>query len=93
MSDFVATRAEVYAAIDSERDYQDAQKGNAQTDRTTVTVGEGVLLMEAYLEKAKAAFAGPHPKGREDALSIIRKITALGVLTLEFNGAPPRLVN
>lgn len=83
-------RYQVYAAIDGERAYQDAGRGNAATDRLTVTVGEGIVLIEAYVDKARAAFAGPHPQGRAEALDIIRKVAALAVLTMEHNGAPRR---
>lgn len=85
-------RNEVYAAIDGERDYQDACMGNSA--RVNVDdnrdLGSLLTLIDVYVEKAKAAFAGPHPTGKVDTLHQLRKVTALGVLALERYGAPRR---
>lgn len=88
----MATRAEVYAAIDGERDYQDAMKGNSRREKLDDNrdLGSMILLTEAYLDKAKAAFAGPSPEGREAALHALRKTAALAVLAMEYHGAPKR---
>lgn len=87
------TRDSVYAAIDGERDYQDARRGNsARSDiDDNRDLGSMLLLIDVYLGKAKLAFAGPHPAGADDALHMLRKATALGVLAMEYHGAPPRV--
>lgn len=83
----LATRKEIENAIDQERDYQDAGKGNAETDRPgDLTLGEEILLLEEYAAKARAAWCGPHPKGREEALHIIRKIAGITVRAMEVHG-------
>jgi hypothetical protein len=82
------TRSAVYAALDGERDYQDAGSGNAATDNVdSNTVAGALVLLDQYVQKAKAAYAGVHPAGRIEALSIIRKVTAIGVRAMEVNGA------
>jgi hypothetical protein len=87
----MATRKEVYDAIDTERDYQDKGLGNAETDRPGILpVGEGILLLEEYANKARVAWSGPHPSGREEALRIIRKVAAIAVRTLEDHGVEKR---
>lgn len=87
-----ATRDEVFQAINTERDYQDARKGNAarETKDTNRELASLVLLMDAYMTKAKAAHALPSPEGRTELLNVVRKVTALGVLAMEEHGAIPR---
>lgn len=84
-------RKTVYAAIDSERDYQDSQSGNARRhpeDPPTMTVAEHILYMEKCLHDAREACY--HPDGVVNALCHIRKVTALGVRAMESYGAPFR---
>lgn len=85
-------RKEVYTAIDGERDYQDAMAGNSRREKLDDNrdLGSMILLTEVYLDKAKTAFAGPHPEGRENALEQLRKVAALTVMTMEYHGAPKR---
>lgn len=81
-------RETVYKAIDGERAYQDNRQGNAA--RTKVednrSLGDLILLTDVYVGKAKAAFAGPHPAGRDEALEILRKVAGLSVLAMELHG-------
>lgn len=84
-------RSEVYAAIDSERAYQDAQKGNAVSDLPrTYSTAEWLNVIATYVRKAQDAWSGPHPTGREESLQVMRKIAALAVVCMEQNGAPRR---
>lgn len=87
-----ATRQEVYEVIDGERDYQDAMAGNAarETLETNRELPSAILLMEGYMDKLRAAWAKPSPEGRLEALHIVRKVTALGVMAMEYHGAPAR---
>jgi len=75
------TRAEVYAVIDGERNYQDAQCGNAKRheDMPPMTV-TGRLSAE-------------HPNLQQTPQDprIRSLITALGVQCMERWGAPPRV--
>lgn len=88
----MATRQDAYTAIDTERDYQDAKKGNAARGLVSDNreLGSLVLFMDTYVRKAKDAFSGPHPDGFYDALHEIRKVAALAVLAMELHGAPER---
>jgi hypothetical protein len=88
----VSTRSEVYAAIDGERNYADQCMGSsARADvHDNRDLGSMILLIEAYVDKAKEAFAGPHPAGREAALHQIRKAAALAVGCMEYHGALKR---
>lgn len=83
-----AFREKVYEALDGERAYQDNRNGNAARPKINDNraLGDLILLMDVYVGKAKAAFAGPHPAGRTEALHAIRKVAALGVLAKELHG-------
>lgn len=83
-------RAAAYAAIDTERDYQDAGKGNAQRHEAmpAMTPGEYILCMEKCLADARADWY--KPDGSKTCLAHIRKVSALGVACMELYGAPPR---
>lgn len=83
-------REKAYAAIDSERDYQDAQRGNAKRheNQPPMTPGELILCMEKCLHDARVAWYAPD--GGTVCLDHIRKVAALGVQALERFGAPVR---
>ncbi len=82
------TRAEVYAAIDGERDYQDALGAN-RTDGSAHTVGDYLTMLDTYLRRAQDDWTG-NP-GNEQALDELRKVAAIAVRCLEEHGAPPRV--
>lgn len=86
----MSTRAEVYAAIDSERTYQDEQLGNAKrhTDQPVMTPGELLLCMEKCLADAREAWYKPN--GGDACLPYVRKVAGLAVQTMERWGAIPR---
>ncbi len=86
------SRQEVYAAVDSERDYQDAGRGNAKRhegEAKELRPGEFIFCMERCLNRARETWY--HPDGGEKCLDDIRKVTALGVSMMELYGAPPRV--
>jgi hypothetical protein len=95
-----ATRAQVYAAIDSERDYQDMR---AQRDGSTSWVNdeerghmehsheEWLIYMDSYLREAKEKAARVWGKNAQaEVMEVVRKVTALGVAAMEACGAPQR---
>lgn len=84
------TRSAVYAVIDGERDYQDAQRGNAKRHegQPPMTPGEYILCMEKCLSDAREAWY--KPDGGAACLDFVRKVAALGVHCMELHGAPPR---
>lgn len=86
----MATRERVYEAIDGERDYQDAQKGNAKRHegQPAMTPGEFILCMEKCLSDARTAWYAPD--GGKACLDHVRKVTAVGVQCMELHGAPHR---
>lgn len=86
-------RNEVYRILDSERDYQD-QKWTAPNAEHGIpdnekSVAEWISFMEYHLEKAKACV---YNIKIDDALAEVRKITALGVKTMESLGCPERRI-
>lgn len=84
------TRSEVGDAVDSERDYQDAQMGNSKRHegQPPMTPGEFILCMEKCLADARDVWY--RPDGGKMCLDNIRKVTALGVQCMEMHGAPQR---
>lgn len=83
----MTSRSEVYEAIDTERDYQ-----NKWGDRTH-NVTEYLMYIEHYVDLCRAQVSTldmSTPENNTAALENIRKITALGVVCMEQNGAPKR---
>lgn len=84
----IRSRRAVYASIDSERKYQSERWG----DRSH-SVTEYILYMEHYLQEARKHASTTDleiPIHHVDVLDFIRKVTALGVVCMEENGAPHR---
>lgn len=82
-----STRQEVYAAIDTERNYQDSKWSPVEDHQHTIE--EWLVYIQDYLTEAihqASRNASPSP----DALDTIRKITGMGVACMEQNGAPVR---
>ena len=80
----VATRPEVYAAIDTERAYQDdLWEGNR------LTIGEFILLLSEYTDRAKHEWS-TEKKPEQRALEFVRKVAGIAVNCMEQHGAPPR---
>lgn len=86
----MSERKYVYRAIDTERDYQDAQRGNAKRHegQPDMTPGEYLLCMEKCLSDARDAWYKPN--GGVACLHFVRKVTAIGVSCMEKHGAPYR---
>lgn len=90
-------RSEVYYAIDSERDYQDAkahQNGTLPDDVRPHSFEEFILYMEDYLHEARHQVSRVWTADRTAppaALDTLRKVVALGVAAMEQHGAPKRV--
>lgn len=80
-------RAEVYAAVDGERDYQD-NLPPTRSDGGDRSVGEYVLMLNHYVRLANAAWTD-NP-GDAQALEVVRKIAGIAVHCMEDHGAPAR---
>lgn len=81
----------VYAVIDGERDYQDAQSGNAKRHAGAppkLSPGEVILCAEKCLADARDAWY--RPDGAHECLPYLRKVAALAVQALENYSAPAR---
>ena len=84
----MATRAEVYSAIDSERAYQDARWGGHRHEAES-----WVLFIEhyAHLARVKASTTDFTDAANLTAyLDDLRKIATLAVAAMEQHGAPLR---
>lgn len=87
-------RPDVYKRIDGERDYQDLMwSPRREADGTPdeeKPVAEWINYIEYHLAKAKEKVYHLDTKG---ALAEIRKVTALGVRTMEIHGCPERIIS
>jgi hypothetical protein len=85
-------RSMVYAAIDSERNYQDQFVGKDPTRVGQIdpdhSVGEYLVMLSTYLRKAQDAWT--ENPGDSAALHQIRKIAGIAVHCMEDHGAPHR---
>jgi hypothetical protein len=88
----MATRAEVFAAVESECDYQDVR----WNPKTTTSGGlhplpSWLTYMRHYLSIAEAQVSTQgEPDATASALETVRKITTLGIRAMEQHGAPKR---
>jgi hypothetical protein len=85
-------RSEVYAAIDSEREYQD-RRWNSETTTSggLHSLEEWAIYMRSYLREAEEQLSRNSKQvGDPLALATIRKIVAMGVACMEQHGAPRR---
>ena len=84
-------RKEVYKRIDGERDYQDktwvARRTLDGTPDEEKPVAEWINYIEFHIAKAKDKV---YHLDTQAALEEIRKVTALGVRTMEIHGCPAR---
>ena len=91
---YVMNRKEVYENLDIERDYQDIKVQTRRVEQNDVpdtdkSVAEWVNYMEYHLGVAKNMISQLNTSG---ALGEIRKVTALGVRTMEIHGCPKRIM-
>lgn len=87
-----ATRAEVYAALDSERDYQDMRTvRDGSTTARPHSAEEFLVYTQDYLNEAlHVASRVWGPEANAKIMEIVRKVSALCVANMEGNGAPQR---
>ncbi len=89
----MATRQEVYEAIDTERDYQDRviakdpSRHDAAVDANH-SVGAYLTMLDTYLRRAQDAWTDN--AGHDKALEVVRKIAGIAVHCMEDHGAPKR---
>ena len=83
-------RADVYKAIDSERDYQERKWGNGATKKVH-SLEEWCLYIQDYLDEAKHALSRkPDDVCYPIAKEIMRKIGGMAVKCMEEHGTTLR---
>ncbi len=87
-----ATRAEVYAAIDGEREYQKKWQNADLTDSNGEHSNvEFLVYIQDYVTEAlHEASRKPDPEARVQNTHALRKIAALAVAAMEQNGVLKR---
>ncbi len=85
----MATREEVYKAIDSERNYQNSLGPDKREPREEHhSVGDFITMLSSYVSKLQSAWTD-NP-GDTEALKVMRKCAGITVRCMEEHGAPPR---
>jgi hypothetical protein len=91
----MATRKQVWAAIESELDYQLAMSAKAHGDPAEEgrkKLEQFVLYMDDYLRELKTQLSRTWgPTAYTTSLDTLRKVTALGVAAMVVHGAPHRV--
>jgi hypothetical protein len=85
-------RADVYKAIDGERDYQDAKWGNSLSSGIAGDGARSIDEFSLYIVgyAADAARLASHYADGQAKLAEIRKVAALCVACMEQHGVPSR---
>jgi hypothetical protein len=83
----MSAREEVYASIDTERDYQESLRGSLITLEFN-TIGDHTTVLRTYLRRADDAWTDN--AGVDAALEVVRKVAGIGVRALELMGVVPR---
>lgn len=85
-----STREQVYSAINSERDYQNARWGPTRS-KGVHSIEEFIAYCDDYLLEATHVLARkPMVEAYPEALPIIRKVAAMLVSCMEQHGAVMR---
>lgn len=95
MVKFVAAPADVrdyaFAAISSERDYQDELRGRSWQPLVRHSVAEFTMFAKHYADKAEAVASTDWSKDADrKTLDVLRKVAALCVACMEEHDAPMR---
>lgn len=91
----MTSRTQVYAALDSEREYQNSRWCRTDSEKTAGhnphSVTEWLTYMRYYIDKGiEKATISNDPDASNQALEFARKVSALGVVCMEQHGAPLR---
>lgn len=87
-----ATRAEVYAAIDGERDYQDTKtlRDDDNPDDPPFSTGDYITMLLNYANQLPASWALNPGEAPPEVLANMRKIAAIAVQCQEWWGVVTR---
>jgi hypothetical protein len=96
----MATREEVYKAIDSERDYQDNLRKTGDYANIAPVLSNEIGIVKCLADQALFAISmgkGPYGAGprsglnnEEDSRDVLRKLIAVAVRALESHGVKER---
>lgn len=90
---YASSRAEVFVAIDGEREYQQQVWAGADGEiDNPLTPGEFLILLRVYLRKAEEAWTVEDGMPEPNTMDIVRKIAGIAVNCMEQHGAPHRKV-
>lgn len=88
----MTNRSDVYAALDSERNYQNSKWRRADSNdpagHNPHTITEWLSYMQFYVNEGLKVQTLSHTEGA--GLDFLRKVAALGVAGMEQHGAPAR---
>lgn len=96
MSGRTKSRLSAYAAIDSERDYQNERWGRPELSgyhsngHMAHSITEWLTYMRYYVEQGLKAATLADGRDTADLAQFLRKVAALGVAGMEQHGAPKR---
>lgn len=76
-------RSQVFATITRERVHQ------KKVNPDKMTIGEEILLLEEYIQKARTAWTTDFVKPEQSALAELRKVAAIAVRCLEHQDSIP----
>ena len=82
----MSSRADVYRAIDRERDYQERTWDRSMGP--VLSVAEELLLAQEYLDRARHEWSVE--EGNAKTLDMMRKVAGILVRCFEHNGCPER---
>lgn len=88
----MATRQAVFAAVNSEREYQEVKWNDSVEPTHTHSVPEWLVFIEDYVNEAKRVYTRrEEPFATTFGLHTLRKIAAMAVAALEQNGVVTRV--
>lgn len=85
----MATREEVYRAVDAERDHQDAKRG---ADRPQSLLGF-IQVLKKELQEVEDGWYEGHDRGRHSPLHELVQVAAVAVACLERYGTEGTVLN
>ncbi len=89
---YASSRAEVFVAIDGEREYQQQVWAGADGEiDNPLTPGEFLTLISVYLRKAEEAWTVEDGMPEPNTMDVVRKIAGIAVNCMEQHGAPHRV--
>jgi len=83
------SRTRVYELIDDERREQQSRPSLSPAP----SVAAELVVLQHYVDKARAAFTSARPDSTEATMNAVRIIAAIAVRAMETHGAPVRVLS